>query len=265
MPHAFPKNSRPKLRHFCTLSVCALALFSATVKASPPPPQPTIPASYTWPAEPTTPPTSTVRPTGGRSSVMLVGVGLMRSEPNETLPHFLARVGRVLHDFTTQTRFEACGVIGENPSDPHRFVVPLVTNGSHIACTPDPSWLGDALDTGETIHSHPIASPDMNFVPFRVNRSDRELMRVTSGVAPMVNRKLLVFNGRNETFSRHDLKTPGGWLVADGHLLQHQTSGEVVNHGEVSSTSAKLFPIPPNASQQVISYWAEGNFLDVDN
>lgn len=222
---------------------------------------PTPPATLIWPEKPTQKPTYQVRPIGGNDRqppLNVIGLGTMQSHEGEELVDFLKRVGRVLHDFTSQTKFEACAAIGERDDHPNRYVAPIVTNGSHIACTPDPSFLTDARDTEQTIHSHPVGDQKGRFT-YKVNKVDQQLMRITSGQQRLLHQRHHLINGRNDTFSPQDFAMGAGWLVADGNLLFQDGKDHVVLHGSIAAVGGELYPINANKSNRWISYWHDAN------
>jgi hypothetical protein len=86
-------------------------------------------------------------------SVLEYPLGEMTSNPGESLPAFLARVGEQLRAFSDRTGFEACAALA---TDGTRYGVELHSNHSHIACVINAQRLPAGMHaTGESIHSHP--------------------------------------------------------------------------------------------------------------
>ena len=216
-----------------------------------------VPAAA-WPTQPQTPAAIEVRPNGGQGSVPLIGVGRVDSTPGESRVAFLKRVGLVLSDFTTATGFEACAAIGEragDPQQPGRFVAPIVTNGSHLACTPDPAWLGDVPDSGETIHSHPSESHR----EYRINAADKILIKITQGKTVRVGERMRHNHAHSAgPFSPSDRTAGPGWVVVDDELF-HQDGKTTTPWGSIRTnpiqpTIIELGRLSSSGGRQ-LSYW----------
>lgn len=145
------------------------------------------------------------------------------SEKGETLPVFLRRVGRVLHNYTKANGNEACGPIA---SDGSRYSVRLHTDGVPQGCA---LRAGDVLEgftfTGETIHSHPwqkllVMTPKA---------------RAWSNLYKDGNEGALTLrNDGASGFSKVDRANGDGWLVAGGQLL-HFSHGKTERLGPIDT------------------------------
>ena len=125
------------------------------------------------------------------------------SNENEPLPDFIARLGNVLNEYTSQTGFEACGFIGVNNSEnATKYGVSLYSDKVQRGCTMSQRDLPNGfLSTGETIHSHPnkqilyLTSDDVAWNKLRGKRVFTRTMTIEPG------------------FSNGDLKAGAGWLI----------------------------------------------------
>ena len=149
-------------------------------------------------------------------------LGDYTSAPDEALPAFLRRVGRVLHDYTRANGNEACGPIG---FDGLRYSVRLHTDGVPHGCA---MRANDVLEgfkfTGETIHSHPWQK--LLVMTPKARAWSKHYGDGNEG-APTLR------NDGAGGFSHADYASGAGWLVAKGQLL-HQADGKTTRHGPVA-------------------------------
>lgn len=150
-------------------------------------------------------------------------LGDYTSEPGETLPTFLHRVGRVLHDYTRANGNEACGPIA---SDGARYSVRLHTDGVPHGCAMQASDVLEGFTfTGETIHSHPwqkllVMTPKA--------RTWSRFYKDGHADAPTLR------NDGASGFSKADRANGDGWLVAGGQLL-HLAHGKTERLGPIGT------------------------------
>lgn len=176
----------------------------------------------------------TVRPGIAQGSLEVKALGTMESQAGEDKIGFLKRVGQVLDAYTTATQTEACGVIGQRPHLDQeaggKWIVPLVTQESHMACIPVVTLPGDAVYTQETIHSH----PDTPRGRFRATAPDVLMMKALRARRIHLGQTVTNAYGSDaEGFSSHDIAGGPGYLVARGQLLYQDGPRQVVNHGAV--------------------------------
>ncbi|WP_372381383.1 hypothetical protein [Xanthomonas sp. NCPPB 1754] len=136
------------------------------------------------------------------------------SGPGESLPDFLRRTGRVLHEFTRQSGNEACGAIA---SDGRRFSLRLYTDGVPHGCAIRTNEVLEGFAyTGETIHSHPWQKV-LKMTPAATawSRQHRDGNERASSLR----------NDGASGFSKADRANGDGWLVAGGSLL-HIVNGK---------------------------------------
>ena len=177
----------------------------------------------------------TVSPGIAQGSLEVKALGTMESQAGESKVDFLKRVGQVLDVYTAATQTEACGVIGERPGrtegEDGKWIVPLVTQESHMACVPVVTLPGDATYTQEGIHSH----PDTPRGRFRATLPDVVLMKAIRAQRVHVGQWVSgnAYGAKAETFSAQDFAGGAGYLVARGQLLYQNGPRSVVSHGAV--------------------------------
>ena len=136
-----------------------------------------------------------------------VDLGVVDSFQGEGKDQYMLRVGQVLHQFTSSTGHEGCGIVmkGVDETNP-KWRVRLITNRSQVACV---KMLFDEegfVFTDETIHSHPQPLGGRLFA----NAQDQRIVNFECGKALLID---------DEDFSPGDLKGGAGYLVARGQLL----------------------------------------------
>lgn len=90
----------------------------------------------------------------GPTSAPSVALGTWTSKPGESREDFVKRLAVPMHDYTAQTRFEACGILAHNMKT-DQWRVQVTTNHSHMGCIEvlfdDPDFIPQPL----SIHTHP--------------------------------------------------------------------------------------------------------------
>lgn len=150
----------------------------------------------------------------------------VHSAAGESLDAFALRIGPLLRAYSDETRYEACGAIGQVPGG--RYGVIIATNESHIGCISSNDILPEGMDaTGQTIHSH---GKNESCV---ANKTDIALFGKDLGKhgigyntgRPMAFMKI---NGQGiNEFSDLDLDGEDGYLAAEGGKVLHHTNGKV--------------------------------------
>lgn len=181
-----------------------------------------------------------VRPGELQGTVEVKALGTLESRESEEKLDFLKRVGRVLHGYTSTTNLEACGVIIERPGQAEgtegKWVVPLVTQMSHIACAGVITLPHDGQMTGETIHSH----PSLENGRYVVNQADSKFFQGLHGKRVRRGQRMSMNKGPGESFSPTDFAAGPGWLVENGQLLFQSGRSNVIHHGPIDMTADSL-------------------------
>jgi hypothetical protein len=173
-----------------------------------------------------------------------VQLGVIDSAEGEKKNDYMMRVAGVLHAFTAQTNYEACGGIMKK-EDGIGWRVRLITNRSHLGCV---SMVFDEPGyqvTYETIHSHP-----RNDTIIQANARDEMLRGIHCG------RKVAV-DGFD--FSPGDLENGSGYLVTHKHLL-YQNGGD--NRVIIGKINPKL-PLSQMTNEPYRSVNSSGEFSSV--
>lgn len=131
------------------------------------------------------------------------------STQGESKEEFLSRVGRFLHNFTSNNKFEACAQICSVPNQ-SQFGVVTSTNGSHVGCLIVDVCPEGMVSTSEGIHSHPLAGA------YQVNEVDVMMNKTRSS---NLRRKATTHVGSHKGFSHADRKGGSGYLVEDEQLF----------------------------------------------
>ena len=174
-----------------------------------------------------------VRPAEIQGALEIKALGTLESRDGENKVDFLKRVGRVLDGYTATTQLEACGVIIERSNKEEategKWVVPMVTQMSHIACAAVITLPHDGIMTGETIHSHP-AFENGRYV---ANQADVKFFQGLHGKRIRRGQRMTLNQKGEPTFSSTDFAGGPGWLVEQGQLLFQNGRNNVVNHGSI--------------------------------
>lgn len=143
-------------------------------------------------------------------SVLEYPLAEMTSNPGESLPTYLARVGVALRAFSDRTGFEGCAALA---TDGTRYGVDLHTNRSHIACVIDEQHIPAGMHaTGESIHSHPNDSHT-----YLLSAIDAKLAGVPYPMTPTH-----IKPDSTSQFSSWDYQNGPGYLAtATGIIRQH--------------------------------------------
>jgi hypothetical protein len=155
-------------------------------------------------------------------------LGHYLSEPGEEVAPFMARLGSVLHAFSSSTGHEACGVIAQDATG--RFGVSLFTDGVQRGCVMRWSQVPPGFTSiGQTLHSHPVAST--------IVLSDRDRAWNKRYGEIVHTRTLTIRPG----FSPGDLRTGPGWLI-DQNALHYHDGG--LGRGHYVSRLSTPLPVP---------------------
>ena len=139
-------------------------------------------------------------------------MGAFVSERGEDQTQFLKRVGQSFHQHTKITGHETCGVVARNQDN--QWAVLAFSDGVQMGCGMRYSQVPDGFEsTGETIHTHPVASTVV------LNARDRAWNKRYNGTPE----KHVV--AVNPDFSHADLNGGPGWLVTRGALHHHDGNG----------------------------------------
>ena len=175
-------------------------------------------------------------------------LGTLESREGEEKVDFLKRVGRLMESYTSSTQHEACGIIIERTARDHtaegKWVVPMVTQMSHIACAAVTTIPYDGTATGETIHTHPTFENDR----YVVNQSDVKFLYGLHAKRVQRGQRMSIKRSGGPAFSSTDFQGGPGWVVDQGQLLFQNGRQHGVNHGSIQISQdvamVDTLPIP---------------------
>lgn len=139
----------------------------------------------------------TPAPEKGRFQLYYHTLGAFVSRDGENKEQFMARVGGFLAAYTSNTGWEACGMI-QQAEKGEGWAVRLITNGSQIGCAQIEFDTPGYVNTEEGIHSHPEQQS------LRISVQDQRLLGISCGDYRTVN---------PQNFSPRDFANGSGYLV----------------------------------------------------
>lgn len=190
----------------------------------------------------------TVRIPEMQGTIEVKALGTLESRGGEEKIEFLKRVGRTMESYTTATKQEACGIIiertGRQGMAEGRWVVPMVTQMSQIACATVMTIPYDGTPTGESIHTHPSFERNQ----YIANQMDVKFFHGLHGKRIQRGKRMTLNRAGGAAFSSTDFASGPGWVVDGGQLLFQNGPQNVVNHGTIHISQdmamADTLPIP---------------------